>query len=245
MRRLIASLLLCLPALLHADPWTRNMMDGSMVRIDPNTHVATHFSNGGTTQLWDGVHETQNGAVLIVKDGVVISGLADGGAAPAPDEKKKPEKDGEQVADVADPSCVSLVIKVCGFDGECNNSTACSPARQLLQLETEESFRGSADGVAELAHQCRDALANEHYFTACNAQPPAPKMTDCAGLVESVCGTSGACNDNPGCDPAKQLQEMETGERWANQRRPDRPIRTSQQCRKALDGDPFFAPCKP
>ena len=61
---------LILPALLLAGAacaqnWTGSLDSGGVVRIDPNTNRATVYSDNGSTQLWDGTHELQDGSVII------------------------------------------------------------------------------------------------------------------------------------------------------------------------------------
>jgi len=64
-------------------------------------------------------------------------------------------------------ACRALVERVCGEDGRCNASPACDPARQLLQLETEERLE-SADPSARttMGVECEQAMHNA-FFTPC------------------------------------------------------------------------------
>lgn len=63
--------------------------------------------------------------------------------------------------------CRALVDRVCGKDGRCGSSPACDPARQLLELETEERLE-SADPSARtsMGAECERAMENA-FFTPC------------------------------------------------------------------------------
>lgn len=63
--------------------------------------------------------------------------------------------------------CRALVDRVCGADGRCQSSPACDPARQLLQMETEERME-SADPAARSATgaECERAMQNA-FFAPC------------------------------------------------------------------------------
>jgi len=63
--------------------------------------------------------------------------------------------------------CGKLVERVCGASGECNKGKACDPARQLLQMETEERMQ-SADpkAVTPTGSECNKAMTNA-FFEPC------------------------------------------------------------------------------
>ena len=225
--------LLALPALPQS--WTGSLERGGVVSVDPNTNKATVYSNRGSVQLWDGTHRLQDGSVIIVNDGVVTSG----------GRRHEIQPTAPAMADTsavrANSVCVSLAIKVCGFNGECNDSAACSPARQLMKLERDEISQNPA-AETQTSAQCREALANETFFTRCRKKRVSSTPTACQRLVSSICGTDGQCSDNPGCSPAQQLLTMENQEREAS-RDPERPTYTSRKCSEALKGSDFFTPC--
>jgi len=247
MHKLLLLFLSCLSMSVYAENWTRDMADGTIVRIDPTSRTATHFSSGGTTRLWDGVHETSDGTVIIVKDGVVVTG----GEASEPtlpptatDQASKGTKATPVVASgEPDSTCVNLVIKTCGFDGECASSPGCSPARQLLSLQTEETMGVAGATIAEVTDHCREAMADERSFPACTEKAAPAQASSCQKLSEKVCGSQNQCSDSPACAPSRQLVEMEGHERQAQIRRPERQIKLSRQCEKLLEGDTFFTPC--
>lgn len=216
--------------------WTRGLEHGGVVKIDPTTNRATIYNDQGSTQLWDGTHRLENGSVIIVEDGVVKSGGGEARHSIAP---VTPEPGGPLAGS---STCVELVIKVCGFNGECRNAEACSPARQLMQLEKEEAWQTHSQGPNETSAECRKALSNEGYFTRCQSQRLSDAPTSCEKLVSRVCGEDASCSDTPGCPPARQLLAMETQERLAS-RTPDRPTYTSGKCEEALKGSGFFRRC--
>jgi len=216
--------------------WTKGLEHGGVVKIDPSTNRATIYNDQGSTQLWDGTHRLENGSVIIVEDGVVKSGGGEvqRSTAPVTPEPGTPR--------AGSSTCVELVIKVCGFNGECRNAEACSPARQLMQLEKEEAWQTHSQGPNETSAECRKALSNESYFARCENQPLSDAPTSCEKLVSRVCGDDAKCSEASGCPPARQLLAMETQERLAS-RAPDRPTYTSRKCEEALKGSDYFRQC--
>ena len=74
---------------------------------------------------------------------------------------------GGEVANAGPSPCQTLVDQVCGVDGRCQGSTACPPARQLLDQETHEMESGSRPGtITPSGAQCREALGNA-FFAPC------------------------------------------------------------------------------
>ena len=216
--------------------WTKGLEHGGVVKIDPSTNRATIYNDQGSTQLWDGTHRLENGSVIIVEDGVVKSGGEEVQHNIAP----VTTDPGGPVA--GSSTCVELVIKVCGFNGECRDAKACSPARQLMQLEKEEAWQTHSQGPNETSAECRKALSNEGYFARCDNQQLSDAPTSCEKLVSRVCGEDAVCSESPGCPPARQLLAMETQERLAS-RAPDRQTYTSRKCEEALKGSDFFRQC--
>ncbi len=106
--------------------WQGALKDGSQITIDPTTNKVTRSWQGEAGLLWDGVHQLDNGAVIIVRDGIVVRDQAILGL--------QQEQERQQL----DEACVLLVRKVCGPRDECDSHPACDPARQLLILEQEE-----------------------------------------------------------------------------------------------------------
>ncbi len=236
--RVALLLLLAFPPLLLSQNWTGSLQGGGLVTVDPNTNKATLYTDKGSTQLWDGTHRLQDGSVIIVENGIVTSGAGTHQTAITPPVSVEPGAEAP-----ASSACVELVIKVCGFNGECSDQKACSPARQLMQLERDEAWQSRSQGPNKTSTQCREALENEAYFTRCEKNRLADDTpTACKRLVDRVCGTGDQCDSAAACSPARQLLAMETQERLAS-RDPDRPTYSSKRCLEALQGSDFFKRC--
>ena len=222
----------------QAQSWTGGLERGGVVSIDPRTNKATIYSSKGSTQLWDGTHELNDGSVIIVHDGVVTSG---GGGS---QQTVMPQVASEPGITQASSACVELVIKVCGFNGECGENKGCSPARQLMELEKDEAWQTRSKGPNKTSAECRKALANEKYFTHCGLKRQSKEPTACENLVSQVCGAGNQCAEAPACSPARQLLTMETQERLAS-RNPDQPTFSSKRCQDVMQDSKFFKPCTP
>ncbi|HXK57536.1 MAG: hypothetical protein KDI74_03595 [Gammaproteobacteria bacterium] len=222
---------------IQAQSWTGGLEGGGVVSVDPRTNKATVYTGKGSTQLWDGTHRLNDGSVIIVHDGIVTSGT---GSAASP--ASAPNASDEPAAPLASSVCVELVIKVCGFSGECRDDPGCSPARQLMQLEKDEAWQTQSKGPNSTSLQCRKALENEQFFTRCMVTQPIDTPTACQRLVANVCGSENQCAGAPACEPAQQLLAMETQERLAS-RSPDAPTYTSKKCEESFDKSDFFVAC--
>jgi len=232
---IIAFSLLMLANTSQAQSWTGGLERGGVVSVDPMTNKATIYSSKGSTQLWDGAHELNDGSVIIVQDGVVTSG---GGSS----QTVIPPVASEPGITQASSACVELVIKVCGFNGECSENQGCSPARQLMELEKDEAWQTRSKGPNKTTAECRNALANEKYFKRCALKRQSAEPTACENLVSQVCGADNQCAEAPACSPAQQLLTMETQERLAS-RSPDQPTYSSNKCQDMMQGSKFFKPC--
>lgn len=76
-------------------------------------------------------------------------------------------------------SCELLSDKICGPNSECSGTEKCSLAEQLLEMETKE--RQSApdpDAPTYSSGQCRDALADEAFFSPCQQTTAAPSRQE-------------------------------------------------------------------
>lgn len=220
----------------HAGSWTGTLQDGSVMRVDPDTHRAMRFYEGGAAPLWDGVHRLEDGSTVIVRDGQAVpseammdSWRAEPGAEPTMRERY----------------CEQLVRKVCGFDRECGKSEACVRAEQLLRTERDEQRRAPlGSGLypqTPASHACLAALGDPT-FPTCGAAPVALRESPCRTLMERVCGKDDRCADSRACGPARQLLEMETEERMESA---DPAARTTMgvECERAMH-NPFFTPCE-
>jgi len=226
---LITLLFLFLPVQADETPWHGSLIDGSQITIDPHTNKATRTADGITTPLWDGVHQLSNGAVIIVRDGVVVKDAA------IIREEKEQQK--EELVE----ACGKLVRKVCGPRNECADQQACDPARQLLAMEREELRKGGDRGVPETARQCLEALSNEAFFQLCTARGATTPLSPCERLQRRVCGEHDQCANTEACDVAGQLVEMEVQDRYAS---PEGYTYATAQCEGVLNNNDFFKACK-
>lgn len=71
---------------------------------------------------------------------------------------------------------------------------------------------------------------------------PIEGYSPCERLVHRVCGFTLSCVDQPACEPALQLLEMENGERAAGPD-PNLMTYTSNQCQQADTDAGFFTSC--
>lgn len=230
--RHIITLLLILPLTAVADPssWQGELQDGSHISIDTNTNKVTRSTDGETVPLWDGVHKLANGAVIIVRDGVVVK------------DSVIIDAQREQERDRLNAACMQLVKKVCGAHNECDAHPACDPARQLLSMERSE-LNGSWSGmILESSTQCLEALGNETFFKACHRRLPG-HVTPCEKLRDKVCGTENQCSSREACDAAKQLISMEQQDMHSV---PGGFTYASAQCRDVLaaEDSAYFSPCE-
>jgi hypothetical protein len=220
-----------------AASWTGTLNDGSVIKVDPTTHRAMRYYNGGVAPLWNGTHRLEDGSVVIVHEGQAVPTeemmgvwAAEPGAQP----------------EMRERYCTQLVRKVCGFHGECGSAQACVLANQLLRMEGEEQRRkppgAGAHPQTEASGQCIDALSNPA-FSVCAAAAPGSKETTCRKLVKRVCGDGNECVGSSACDPARQLLQMETEERLESAD-PDAKTSVGVECEKAM-ANAFFKPCTP
>ncbi|MBL3527044.1 MAG: hypothetical protein JMN27_06330 [gamma proteobacterium endosymbiont of Lamellibrachia anaximandri] len=204
------------------------MVDGSRITIDPITNKATRSAEGVSSQLWDGVHRLDNGAVIIVRDGVVVRDAI------------LLESQQQQLIEEEREACSLLVRKVCGQHDECRGHPACNPARQLLALEQEEAQQQWDGRARESSRLCLDALRQNDFFQACTKRQSGTPLSSCEVLRQKVCGTRLQCAGTQACDLAKQLFLMEMDEQVFS---PDIFTQTGAQCREALGNTDLFSRC--
>jgi hypothetical protein len=222
-------LLLPLAALAENPSWHGKLHDGSQVSIDSNTNKVVRRAEGAVTPLWDGVHKLDNGAVIIVRDGVVVK------------DQVIIEAQQEQERDRLNAACMQLVKKVCGMHNECDSLPACDPARQLLEMERNELNSSWSGVILESSTHCLEALANENFFKACDRRTSGHK-TPCEKLQRRVCGSDDQCLSREACDAANQLISMEQQDIHSV---PGGFTYASAQCRDALaDESGYFSSCE-
>jgi hypothetical protein len=72
-----------------------------------------------------------------------------------------------------DTPCKKLVDRVCGAAGECEAGKACDPARQLLQMETDERLQSTdPDAVTPTGAECETAMTNSFFEPCQKAKAP-------------------------------------------------------------------------
>jgi len=235
-RLLVAAFLVMAIGEARSGSWTGTLQDGSVLKVDPGSHRAMRYYNGGVAPLWDGAHRLDDGSVVIVREGQAV-----------PTESmmhRWAEEPGSEPT-MRERYCDQLVRKVCGFDDECARSQTCVLARQLLSMEREQQRRAPLEsGPWPHTHsggECEDALSNPA-FPACSSSVPPGRETPCKRLVDRVCGASGQCNVGKACEPARQLLKMESDERLESAD-PDARTPTGAECEKAMD-NAFFQPCQ-
>ncbi len=229
-RTLLLSLLfvaLCTEA--DEAPWRGALQDGSRISIDPTTNKVTRDAQGETSQLWDGVHQLDNGAVIIVRDGIVVKDNAI--------LKIQQEHERKQFEE----ACALLVRKVCGPRNECEDHPACDPARQLLSMEQDEHRSGWVESISESSRKCLEAQSNEAFFQACTKRGAGMPLTPCEKLQQRVCGAQDKCGASEACNAVRQLLKMELEDRYAS---PNGVSQSSEQCESLLTDEAFFRPCK-
>ena len=224
-----AFLFIALPAQAAETPWQGALHDGSQITIDPDTNKASRTWEGETSLLWDGVHQLDNGAVIIVRDGVVVK-----------DASIIQEQKEQQLRQLSE-ACDQLVRKVCGPRNECDSHPACDPARQLLALERDELRNEWSAVVPESSRQCLEALSNESFFETCTKRSASTPLSPCEKLQQRVCGRNNQCGDSQACDAANQLVDMERNDRYAS---PSGYTYASGQCRGVLNDEGFFHACR-
>jgi hypothetical protein len=228
---LILILLLSSVAGAEEGSWQGSLQDGSRITIDPFTNKAMRTLDGETTPLWNGVHRLNNGAVIIVREGLVVR------------DETVTKAQQEQVRNRHNAACMQLVTKVCGVHNECHSQPACDPASQLLAMEREERNSNGSETTLESSTLCLEALANEDFFTPCKQRESDQLATACERLASTVCGEEGVCKDTQGCDAARQLITMEQQDRYEF---PDIPSRATEQCREMLHHPTeLFISCEP
>ncbi len=212
-------LLTSIPVMAEEWAWQGSLMDGSRITIDPSTNKAMRTQDGVSSPLWNGVHRLENGAVIIVRDGLVVR------------DETVIEAQREQASNRLNAACMQLVTKVCGPHNECDSSPGCDPARQLLAMERDELNSSWSGSTLESSTLCLEALGNEAYFARCTQRDDRSGTTACERLVARVCGDSGSCGETQGCEAARQLVSMEQQDLFDA---PGRPSPTTAQCAEQL-----------
>lgn len=223
-----------------AQSWDSQLVDGSRIKVDVTTNKATHYGpDGSVVPLWDGVHELEDGRTVTVRDGVMVPNLEvlNLRSEPRPEETRIQE--GLAV-------CDKLVRKACGLGDECADAAGCGHAQSLREYAEQERDEADKPGYGTrffaVPGQCRDGLANEALFPACNKGLSGGQPTPCGELVAQVCGDQQQCSASASCIMARELLEREYGERL-DAGDGETPAPTSELCREAMSDQGVSRPC--
>ena len=141
------------------------LQNGGAVTVDPNTNRATITREGVTTPLWDGAHRMQDGSILIIRQGISVSREPVHGAR-LPPIPKAVEWEGAPI--VGYSPCEKLVNRVCGVQGRCGESEACTLAQQLLTMEKDErSASNNRNRMTYTSGECHQVSADRELFPFC------------------------------------------------------------------------------
>ena len=155
-----------------ADDWSGTYTGGGEVSVDHRTNHATIKRDGVETQLWDGVHELDDGSSLTVHAGQAVPTreIIDSRRQPAQPEvnQRPPAEVWTGVPIFGLSPCEKLVKRVCGSDFACAGNEACSMSRQLLNLEKQERAASRMpDLMTTSSGDCLEAETDDIYFASC------------------------------------------------------------------------------
>jgi hypothetical protein len=258
----VCVLLTVMPLWSQAAGWSAPLVGGGEVKVDPRSNRATILRDGVETQLWDGAHRLQDGSTLIIRSGQAVPNPAILQSRRLPDQPERPRA--EQwigVPIVGYSPCERLVRRVCGLSQECSSAKACSPARQLLEMEQQErKANDSPNYMTPASGQCQEADQDKAFFFSCGQKPMpgqaalSPGQTGevaghrppsaCEMLVDKICGLQGACSGQTACHAAQQLLQMaqeSSADQGGGTGSGVNP--TQHQCVEALSDEGFFKPC--
>jgi hypothetical protein len=145
-----------------AADWQGTLLDGSQVEVDSTTHRAWHREGNRVKPLWDGVHQLEDGSVVIVSHGTAV---------PTQQMLETWMHAPEEESRLVTSACDDLIERVCGRDHRCATSQACGLAHQLRDMAAGTFAKGmDADARINTGDQCREALANP-FFVRCDSDP--------------------------------------------------------------------------
>ncbi len=160
---LLALILMLLPVFPAAAD--SGLQGGGTVTVDPNTNRATITRDGVSAPLWDGTHLMEDGSVLIIRQGVSVpkESVVDTRKRPIP---KAAQWEGMLI--VGYSPCEKLVQQTCGMDNQCEDTEACSLARQLLGMEQDEREASeSHNRMTYTSGECREVSVDKTLFPVC------------------------------------------------------------------------------
>jgi hypothetical protein len=154
-----------------AEPWTRAYSSGGEVRVDPRTNRATIVRNGVERQLWDGVHQLDNGSTITVRAGQVVPTreILDSRQPAPPEVIERPPADRWTGVPIFRQSpCEKLEQRTCGRNNACAESDACSMSRQLLDFENQERAASRLHNrMTRASGECLEADVADPLFATC------------------------------------------------------------------------------
>ena len=165
-----SGLLLAFAEATQAAQWSAPLKSGGTVTVDPETNRATVRRNGVETQLWDGIHQLEDGSALTIRSGTAVPNKAILRARQLPSKPQPAEAiqwSGTPI--VGYSPCERLVRRVCGVNQVCSRAKACDPAQQLLSVEqSEREANDSPNYMTPASGQCKQADQDRAYFVTCN-----------------------------------------------------------------------------
>lgn len=114
----------------------------------------------------------------------------------------------------AEQACAALRLSTCGQSNECERDPGCVAADLVARFEPE---------------RCAESAGDARSFPAC-------ALGNCTVLASRVCGVGspGACEDAPGCDPARELaRRADSGD-----------VSADTSCAQALADEALFPSCQ-
>jgi len=137
--------------------------------------VCTSWKTVQESQLWDGVHQLEDGSTITIHSGTAVPNQGILRARQQPSQPEPEEAGQWSGAPIVGYSpCERLVRRVCGVNQTCSSARACGPARQLLNMEqSERKANPSPNYMTPASGQCQQADKDRVYFATCT-QDAAP-----------------------------------------------------------------------
>ena len=155
------------PAAAMAADETWQLEGGGSVTIDPDTKRATLNRDGVATPMYDGTHRTQDGEVLIIRQGITTIPHVIPESPRPPEEVPAEQWEGAPI--VGYSPCEKLVRRVCGKQDQCAQAGGCRLARQLLDMEDEERTTASSRSrMTFTSGQCMESGDDAELFPICD-----------------------------------------------------------------------------
>lgn len=143
--------------------------EGGEVSVDRTTNRATVNRDGVNSQLWDGVHTLKDGSTITIHSGQIVPNESIIRSRQLAEQPQEPDEEPWAGKPIAGQSpCQLLVQRVCGPNGGCQKTTACSAAQQLLTMEWQERRSSGNPGYTTPGSgQCQNAESDTEFFASC------------------------------------------------------------------------------